>query len=260
MKVAIVSPTHDAGLSSFTLLLGYTIACTQSDSVCLTYTAENHDIKNYIGFDEEPDITRSIEQACELLKADAIGASNIPEFFRRLNKNISLLDSADGTVSLEESTQLLAYVMKYIEQDVVLCDISTDLTDSATVDIVSTCDVVLIVSPPSNKWLDEVREWKESIPVLQSKPCGLIINRYDPQVAPVSILAKRAGFTVRNTCKLHYNPYIIEGCNKRNLSTIVPFIVNRDPRVVELNMDLREVMQFIYSYAGRKIKWDKGNK
>lgn len=257
MKIGIVSPLYKTGITSYALLLGYALAYTQSDSVFLTYSGDKTDIKDYVGYTDDADITRSIEQAVKLLQADAISAKDINQFTCKLGKNLNLLDTADGSISVNETTELLTYVMTHVTDDVVLCDISSAFSDRGIPALVESCDIILAVSDPSVSSLKMVREMMETEKCLKEKTCGLVINKYDPNVAPMTKLAKIAGFSMRNTLKLHYNPFIIEGCNKHNLDSVIPYILKKDPRVIELNNDLQEAAQFCYSFFNKKVKWEK---
>lgn len=53
-----------------------------------------------------------------------------------------------------------------------------------------------------------------------------------------------------------YSPLITKYCNSGQLDTIVPYIIQRDPRVIEFNADLKECTQFLLSLQEAKIKWE----
>lgn len=256
MKIAVISPTHHAGVTTTSLMLAYTIAMTQAAGVCLTYTGVNEDIKQYVGVPETKDATRSISQVVRLLEANAISPENLSEYSVKLTTNLELMDSASDVITADESSSLLSFVFENIPTDVTICDISSELGDEATQSIFKHCDILVMVVNTSLQSLENARKWKESVYWPKDIPTMLVVNRYDPQIMAISEIAKRVGVKVRDTCKIHYNPLIQQNCNKETLDTVIPYIIAKDPRLIELNMDMKECIQFLFSQMSMKIRWE----
>ena len=84
----------------------------------------------------------------------------------------------------------------------------------------------------------------------------LLVSKFDPMIDSIDKLGKAAGFKKRHTCKIHYNPLVTKYCTSGQLDTMVPYIIARDPRVIELNQDLKECTQYFLSLQSLKLKWE----
>ena len=230
MKIAVVSPADRCGATVATLMMGYTMAYTQGRTVRLCYTGENRAIKRYVGRDStDRDVTRTISQVSKLLEAHAIPPEDLGDYCLKMGTNIDLMDSWDSSLTEEEVTSQA---------------------------VLQESDAVVIVSEPSKSCLDRIRIMQESEYWPKDKKCMLLIAKYDKDIDSVDNLAKMAQFTKRTTCKIHYSPLITKYCNSGQLDTVIPYIIQHDPRVIEFNMDMKECIQFFLSIQNAKIKWE----
>lgn len=257
MKIAVFSPMSRSGLTAATLLMGYTIAFSQGRTVRLCYTGDNQAIKRYSGTDTmEQDATRTISQVSKLLEAHAIKPADLGDYCVNLGPNIDIMYSWDPSLTEDEVTSLLQFTFAKTETDFTFCDLAYDLDDPSSKAILEECDALVAVTEPSYDSLRMIKDIKESHSWPKDKPCALLISKYHEEIGSVKNLAKIAGFKLRNTCKLHFNPYIVESCNSGTLDTMTQFVLRKDPRVVELNSDLKECTQFFLSLSKSKIKWE----
>lgn len=255
MKVAVISTADRCGATVSTLLLGYTIANTQGKTVRICYTGMNNALKRYVGKDLERDATCTISQVSKLLEANAIEPGSLGDYCTPLGSNIDLMDSWDSSLTEEEMTSLLTFTFTRNVADYILCDVAGDLTEPVTQAVLDVCDAVIIVSEPSHTSLARVRSLQESKVWPKDTPCMLLIAKYADAIDSVKSLVKQAQYKMRMSCKLHYNPLIVKLCNTGKLDTILYYIINRDPRVVELNNDLKECLAYLFSIDNTKLKW-----
>lgn len=257
MKIAVVSPAGRCGATVATLLMGYTLAYTQGKTVRLCYTGENRAIKRYVGRDsEERDATRTISQVSKLLEAHAIPPEDLGDYCLKMGTNIDLMDSWDSALTEEEVTRLLVFAFSRSTTDYIFCDLAYDISDHTSQAVLQECDMVVIISEPSRASLDMVRITQESSYWPKNKPCMLLVAKWNEEISPIKTLATEAQFKLRHTCKIHYNPLITKYCNSGQLDTVVPYIIQKDPRVVELNNDMKECVQFILGENRAKMKWE----
>ena len=257
MRIALFSPCHSCGTTTLSTLLAYTLAYTQTFDTVLTYAGVSKDALAYTNTPIEEDPTRSITQVSKLLTANVISAEDLTDYSIEMLKNVRFFNTYETTITPQEAVRILSYIYGEIKADAVVLDIQRRMDDPLTTDLLKMSDIILTVVPPSFKELERLRNFLSS-DVLQGKKgsVGLIVNRYDPIIAPLSAFASKAGFPMRATCKVHYNPWITQGVNKGTLDKVVPFILRKDPRIVALNQDLKEIVQFILSPSGVKPKWD----
>jgi len=258
MKVAVVSPASRCGATTATLLMSYAIANTQGRTVRLCYTGENVALKRYVGRDTDThDATMTISQVSKLLEAKAIAPESLSDYCTKIGTNIDIMDSWDESLTEEEITSLLTFTFSRNTTDYIFCDMAQEIDDPVAKCMLDACDAVVVVTEPSRASLSEVRVMQESENWPSDKPCMLLIAKYNEAIDSVSNLAKQAQFKMRATCKIHYNPLITKFCNAGQLDTMLPYIIRKDPRVVELNNDLKECTQFFLSLSGgAKMKWE----
>ena len=257
MKIAIVSPAGRCGATVSTLLMAYAVAYTQGRTARLCYTGVNRALKRYVGKDaHERDATRTISQVSKLLEAHAIAPEELGDYCTKLGANIDLMDSWDESLTEEEVTSLLVFAFTKNTADYIFCDLAHGIDDPISQEVLKECDVIIVVSEPSWASLTDVQEMQDSAFWPKDKPRMLLIAKYSEEIDAVKRLADNAKFKLRTTCKIHYNPLITKYCNSGQLDTVVPYILQKDPRVIELNNDLKECTQFILSLEGAKIKWE----
>lgn len=257
MKIAVVSPADRCGTTVATLLMGYTMAYTQGRTVRLCYTGENRAIKRYVGRDStERDATRTISQVSKLLEAHAISPEALGDYCLKMGTNIDIMDSWDSSLTEEEVTSLLVFTFSRSVSDYIFCDLAYGIDDPTSQKVLDACDAVVIVSEPSVSSLSLIREMQESGYWPKDKPCMILVSKYDAGIDSLDNMAKIAQFKKRATCKIHYNPLVTKYCNSGQLDTVVPYVIQRDPRVIELNSDLKECTQFFLSLQEAKIKWE----
>lgn len=257
MKIAVVSPAGRCGATVATLLMGYALAYTQGRTVRLCYTGANMAIKRYVGrATTEVDATRSISQVSKLLEAHAISAEDLGDYCIKLGTNIDLMDSWNESLTEDEVTELLVFTFSKNVTDYIFCDLAYDVDDVTSQAVLKVCDAVVVVSEPSKASLEAVQAVQESKNWPKGKPCMLLVSKYDHDIDHLDKMAAMAKFKKRATCKIHYNPLITRCCNLGQLDTVIPYVIRKDPRVVELNIDLKECVQFFLSLQEAKIKWE----
>lgn len=257
MKIAVISPGNRTGVTASTLLMAYAIAYTQGRTVRVCYSGRNMSIKRYVGKEEvERDATRTISQISKLLNAHAIGPDGLGDYCTKLGTNIDLMDSWDESLTEDEVTELLTYTFSRSTTDYTFCDLAQDVEDPIAQEVLKVCDAVILVSEPSKACLSILRTMQESPYWPKNVPCMLLIAKYHDEIDSVDKMAKVAQFKKRDTCKIHFNPLVTKYCSSGQLDTVIPYIIKRDPRVLELNADLKECVQFLLNIQDVKLKWE----
>lgn len=261
MRVAVISTADRGGATAATLLIGYALAYKCKEKVRLCYTGYNEAIKKYAGRGrDDRDATRTISQVSKLLQAHAIAPEELGDYCMKLGPNYELMDSTDEALTEEETTELLNYVYTRSTSDFILCDVAGMLDEEATQSILNSSDAIILISEASAASLDQAHEMVQEDKLFpKDVPTMLLITRYHEQIAPLKWCANKAGVKMRHTCKLHFSPYIVRGCNNMDLESVARAIFDRDPRVIELNNDLKECVQFLLTInsPGQKVRWEE---
>lgn len=256
-RVAIISTEHRCGATTATLLMSAILAHTQGRTVRICYTGENQALRKYTGEDlDVRDATCTISQVSKLLEAHAIGPEGLGDYCRRIAPGVDVMDSWDESLTEEEMTNLLTYTFSRSTTDFTLCDLAHSIETPVAQEVMQVCDAAIIVTEPSQSALKRVRELQESPYWPKDTHCMLLISKYHELIGSVEKMAREAQFPKRSVCKVHYNPLVTKQCDSGELCKMIPFILKRDPRVIELNNDLRECTQYLMSLASAKIKWE----
>lgn len=255
MKIAVVSPFHRTGISTVTALLGYCLVWTQQASTVISYSGYS-DMARYLGTSELEDKTRSISQLSKLLTAGAIAPENITEYCVPLIKDLYMLDTTSPIVTADEKSKILSFVFDRVPTDFVICEVNSELYEDTTKSLLDDSDIIIMVFHPYRTQFDEVKRYMNSEYWPKDKPILFLCNQYDDVVKPLRDISRDMGIKHFNLCKLHYNPWIMKMAEAGKLDEIVPYMIQKDPRVIELNNDMREWMSFIQSYSGRRVRWE----
>lgn len=257
MKIAVVSPAHKQGASCVSALIALAFAKTQDKHVCLTYTGSNKEISNYLGLSSEyTDKTRTASQIAELLKVNAIKPDDLAEYCEKVGNNLDLLKTEINYLDSIDSSKLMEFLVGSLPHEIVITDITTDIFEDVTKKVIEKSDMVLIVTTQDGKVNEKLKAWmaSEHFKLAQSKGTLLIVNKFSSIVGNMKPYNKM-GFKSSRLAKIHYNPFIIKTANMGQLGTLMDYIVNKDSRVIELNQDIKELLQVICANAGFKAQW-----
>jgi hypothetical protein len=259
LRIAVISPVTRSGASVVTAILAQSAALTQQLRSVITYTSPHRVLPDYMNaVPQIEDRTRSASQIVKLLQSDAITADELDEYAIMLDENCYMLDVVSSTITDEEALMVQKFVYTNIKADVVLCDISEALDDETALELISVSDAICYVLNPDTVSIEAFKEWKNSDVWPKDIPYFVVINRYADDIIGVRQFAKKCGISAKNTCKLHYNPYIVKSCNESFLKDIVPYAyLEKDSRVLQLRSDIKELMSWCTYNSGYKLKWIK---
>lgn len=257
MRLAILSPLNRSGCSVVATAIAQAAAMTQEYKTVLTYTSKARTLPTYLNLKEFiEDKTRSISLIVKLKRARAIGADELNDFLIKVSSNFYLMDTVSESITEEEALDIQKYIFTNVEADLVLCDISEAIDDESAQELMNAADAVCYVLNPDQVSVGAFKVWMESEYWPKDKPFFVVINKFDEEVIGVRPYSKMCGVATRNICKLHYNPYIVKACNESFLADIVPYAVDKDIRLLNIRPDLKELMSWITSQSGHKLKWE----
>lgn len=260
MKVLIMSPGKNTGNTLATALIGGAFAMTQNTDVCLTYTTTaRRRLCDYFGVSVSNDITTNIRQIHNLIDANAIAPEDCKDYMLRVREHLYVLDTTSTEILPEDRVNLMHSVFAYDVAPIMICDIShsNDVLDKPLVQsLISEADVIIMSIMPDRKSYEFLAEWTQSGKFPKDKQYSLLINNYDERIASVRDIAKLTNFKLRDTLKIHYNPYVRVAANKGEIVEVLQSILAKDPNVIELRQDLKEVCQALTYYNKSRLKWE----
>ncbi|WP_105614124.1 hypothetical protein [Vallitalea okinawensis] len=258
MKIAVISPGRRQGATTVSVLLGVALAQTQNLRVCLTHTGTySESINTFLGLKEIQDKTRSLTQVIKLLEANAISGEEISDYCIKLGANLDIINTASHALSQADSDRLLSFVLQNLKHDVVITDVTTEFYEETTQGVIDSSDLVIMVLTQAKDILKKFELWRQSnyYKKLQDKGLIFIVNQYDPYVGAFRDMTKHLGLKHRRCCKIAYSPFIKRTGNQGKLHTILPYIMDKDVRVIELHNDIKECLHVITANLGMPMDW-----
>lgn len=260
MKIAVISPDRRQGGTTVSVLLALALAQTQNYRTCLTYTGnDNLSIMGCLGLKPFEDKTRNLTQVIKLLEAHAISGEEISDYCIKVPgvPNLQIIDTASDTISDEDNSKLLKFVIENLHHEIVITDVATEIYDDITRAVIDQSDLVVMVLTQSRDIGNKLKYWETAgvLEYVNNKGLVFIFNQYDPYVEAFRDTTKRMGLRHRRCAKISYNPFIKKTGNQGKLQTILPYILKKDPRVIELNNDLKECLMTVLANLGRKTVW-----
>lgn len=256
MNISVISPIGHSGTTTVTFLMAQALAHTQTQRVMLTYTGTSRRICEYIGLSVMDDKTRSISQVVELLESHAIGEDDLYDYSVKIYPNLNIMDTADESITEEDGTKLMSFVFQNIPADITICDVSTEIYDEVTIDLFDKSDILAVVIEPTVQSYKALINWMQSVFWPKKKEVMIIVNRYCEEIDALRNISKQIGVAHLNVCKVHQNPYLVKASNSGEGLTVLPWVLEKDPRVIELNNDLKEICQYIMSKTDSRFKWE----
>lgn len=260
MNISVISPSRGQGSTTVSTLLALALAKTQNYTVCLTQTGNySRAMSGYLGIKSLTDKTRSLTQVIKLLESNAISGDEISDYCLQVPdvQNLQIFDTSADEFTDEDNAKLLKFVIENLNHQVVITDVATEIYDELTQSVLDSSDLVVMVLTQSAAVGDRLRQWEHSnvLDYLDSKGLVYIINQFDPYVEAFRDTTKRLRLRHKRCAKISYNPFIKRTSNMGKLTTILPYILDRDPRVVPLNNDIKECLAVILANLGRRMTW-----
>lgn len=252
MTIGVISTAANCGSSTAAICMAHALSLAQNEGIMLTATSRGEAAADYLGFDRE---SRNFGQVIKLLESGVVGAEELIDYTVDIAENLHYINVCGETSSEEVKLATILRLLKIFPAEYKIIDIKQGFDQEFARSILDVCDVIVCVCTMHNGDYDILKKWIDTELWPKDKQHMLLINFYDPEISSVKAIARFAGYSERNTCKIHYSPYITKMCNKGELDTLVPAIERGDPRVLELSNDFREIVQFITSINMRIAKW-----
>lgn len=260
MKISVISPDRRQGGTTISVLLALALAQTQNYTTCLTYTGNNNNsIAGALGIKPSEDKTRSLTQVIKLLESNAISGDEILDYCTQVPgvPNLQIIDTSSDAITAEDNAKLLKFVIGSLNHQIVITDVTTEIYEDITDTVIENSDLVVMVLTQSREIKEKLRHWESAqiMSKLNRKGLVFIINQYDPYVEAFRDTSKSLKLRHTRCAKISYNPFIKRTSNIGKLQTILPYILEKDPRVIELNNDLKECLTVVLANLGKRMVW-----
>ena len=260
MKILIMSPGKNTGNTLSTAIIGSVLATTQKTDVCLTYTTtDRRRLCDYLGVEPSDDVTTNIRQISNLINANAVSPKDCKDYLLKVRENLYLLDTTSTEMLPEDRLSLMHSIFSFDLAPIMICDVSSSnnvLDNSLTKSLIEEADIIIFSVTPDSKSIGFLKDWVDSGKLPMNKEYALLVNAYDERIVSVRDIAKAANFKLKNTLKIHYNPYLRAAASNGEVLNIVYKALTKDPMVIELRNDMKEICQYIVYFSKGRLKWE----
>ncbi|QUH29110.1 hypothetical protein [Vallitalea guaymasensis] len=258
MKVVVYSPVRRQGCTTLSVLLGSAIAQVTNMKVCLTYTGTESDAFNIaLGLNQVEDRTKSLTQVIRMLEANSITGKDINDYLTPLTDNLDIMQTSSDYITTEESDKLLTFVLNNLTHDLIITEINSEPYEESTKEILSNADIIIVLASQGMDVINKYKNWKDSDIFPDYSKVVYALNYYDPNVSALRDVAKIMGIKPSKIVKITTNPFIKKMTNTGSLHKLLPYIYNKDIRVINLHADIRDLCYLVMSNLGIKIDWGK---
>lgn len=260
MRISVISPDRRQGGTTVSIMLALALAQTQNYTVCLTYTGNSgNSIAGALGIKPSGDKTRSLTQVIKLLESNAISGDEILDYCIQVPgvPNLQIIDTSSDAITDEDNAKLLKFVIGSLNHQIVITDVTTEIYEGITETIIGNSDLVVMVLTQSREIKEKLKHWEaaQTMERLNRKGLVFIVNQYDPYVEAFRDTTKSMKLKHTRCAKISYNPFIKRTSNIGKLQTILPYLLDKDPRVIELNNDLKECLAIVLANLGKRMAW-----
>lgn len=257
LKIMVVSPLHQMGSSVVAAMIAQGATYNNKTSTLL-FNQTGSKLPQYLGIEDLNDPTRSVMQIVKLIDNGAISDNDILDYTFNYATNAHLLNTASESIETKDALQIINHVYKRTPTDIVVIDNSEDITTKVSKQLIEDSDTIFVVIQPMPKAFERLKVWLEYSDLKDRPNVFVIVDYYNEVVFSIRDLARYIGLPASRVCKLHYNPWITKCCIKGQLNTVLPLAMDMDPRVVNLNNDIKELNAVINSeiYAASRRDLD----
>lgn len=256
IKIAVVGPTRRQGETTLALMLALTIQKVFKVRVCLTQTGiDCQSLKTFLGIKDTFDYTKSLSQLVRLLEAGDLADREISDYLTPIVDGVDLLQTSDSITSADVSSRLLLESIDYLNHNFIVTDVNTDLDSDVTQEILKKADLVVVSLTQGKDAIVKMRSWQEHVMFPDPNKVVYVVNYYDPVICALRDVSNQIGVRHVRVAKLNYNPFVAKMSNTGKFTDLIPYIFNKDSRVIDLLLDMQEILYMMSAQLGMAMNW-----
>lgn len=254
MIISVISPHCGGNGNTVTALFTALGLGNMKKKVLLTHTdSVSNSLYSYLGLQQFEDKTSTPTQMVKLLREGAIQSDAIPDYCKNISDNVYVFTNNKSNFDNEDMHTLSKYLVEYSDFEYIIFDFNNIESETAKY-VLSKSDLVILNFTQSYTELDDFKkESTKYMKMFQGKKLVLVCNKFSPIANKDKDIPKRLG--VKAPCNvIHYNPYIIMGCNNGQLLTIYKNIKMKNSKVIELNSDINRLASTVSKIRINSLK------
>lgn len=259
MRIAVVSPhARNNGNTTLAMLIGLELA-SQQRLTCITHAKPtSRSFQKYLNFRQFNDKTSTPSQIVKILKNGNLTSDDVRSYCKQVTSDLEAFTNEYDNFDQDDMNFMIRYIAKIFPHENIIFDVDDDNMTQNT-EVIKLCDVVVLNITQSLKELDDFKNNKEKyLEMLSGKPTVVVVNKFMSEASNLKETAAWMGMSKPNNFTVvHFNPWITWATNHGKLNTLFRNIENKDPRVIELTSDLKNVCTTI---AKAKSSYDRNRR
>lgn len=259
MNIAVMSPhTSKNGTTTIAALLSYELSA-RNKKVCLTHTKpKSNALVSFFHIDEAEDKTANPIEITNLLREGGIRKNDISDYCKSIKENFELFTFNSDDIEFESFCDVLEFICTSFPHDYTVFDIDAEELDSKECrTVLKYCDCIIYVfSQNSTEYKSFKENKKRYFHYIKKIPNIVVVNKYNGIIGNMDDVAHGIGMKKANKwIKVSYNPYVAWGTNQGQLVTVYEFMKKRDYRLVDVDSDIKNIVNSIMSI--KQVRRDK---
>lgn len=240
--------TAKNGNTTLAALLAYELSM-RNRKVCLTHAkTKSNAFFSYFNINSEEDKTASPIQITNLIREGGIRKNDISDYCRSLSENLELFSFNSDLLEHENFVEVMEFICTNFPHDYTVFDIdNNDLGSDECKTILRHCDCIIYILSQNSTEYEAFKENKRLyMHWLRLTPHIVVVNKYNGIVGTLDDIARGIGLNkAKKWIKVSENPYLAWGTSHNKLLTIFKFMQNRDHRLVDVDSDIKNLVNSI---------------
>lgn len=254
LVVSVLSPHCSANGNTVTSVFLALGLGNMRKKVLLAHTdAISDSLYMYLGLHQYEDKTSTPTQMVKLLREGAIPAEDIPDYCKKIYDNTYAFTNNSSNFEDTDMLTFSKYLIEHSDFDYIIYDFNNFDSETANYALKKS-DVVVINLTQSFRELDEFKANSQKYAkMFAGKKIILVCNKYNSIISTDKDVAKRIGVKAPVQI-IHYNPWIVYGCNHGTLLDICQNIKKNNHKVVELRSDINRLATAVSKIRLQSLK------
>lgn len=254
MNIVVMSPhTAHSGNTTLASLIALELS-SRNRKVCLTHTRTKSDsLYSYFNIKHFDDRTNNPIQIINLIRSGGIRKNDIGNYCKAIGNNLEIFSLNTEDIPEDLHCVTIEFICNGFPHNYVVFDMDDkDIYSKANQIILNSCDCIVYVLTQGITELTRFNEMRQKImEYMGNIPMLVVINKYTDIVGSMKDVAASIGINRASKWhKLDFNPWIAYGSNRGKLSYIHENMLKREYHVVDIQNDIRLLVNRIMSVRG----------
>lgn len=254
MVISVISPHCGGNGNTVTALFTALGLGNMKKKVLLTHTdSVSNSLYAYLGLQQFEDKTSTPTQMVKLLREGAIQSEAIPDYCKNVADNVYVFTNNKSNFGSEDMLTFSEYLVDHSDFEYIIYDFNSVESETAKY-ILGKSELIILNFTQSYSELDDFKNQSTKyMKMFSGKKIVLVCNKYSSVAGKDREVPKRLGVKAPISV-IHYNPWVILGCNSGQLLTIYKNIRAKNSKVAELNSDINRLASVVAKIRINNLK------